>query len=204
MRKRILVLAVALVAVVAMVAVTLFVQSRYIQKLHTITEEGTQGALIETTPTPQPLAPIAPLTQTVPEPESTLAPQPTQSPTENSAEKISERDFERLAAKTLRSLPDKKQLQKLTEEEAHQTPRAIKEAGVELGRIAQVLHDQPEMAAQGLRFYDVCLKRESVPTSIRALCFSNARRISKKTGKSFVPGQLPDAVIHLADEIPAE
>lgn len=90
--------------------------------------------------------------------------------------------FNWLAKKTLAGLPTTVALRKLPPEEFHETPRLIRQAGKELGAIAQWLEDEPSLKPAGALFYQACFQREDIASSVRALCLSNHRALREAAG----------------------
>ncbi|NUN04342.1 MAG: hypothetical protein HUU57_01155 [Bdellovibrio sp.] len=100
-------------------------------------------------------------------------------PTE-SAMSLSE--FSELTKTAQKKLPTLQDFKKLKPKEAHTTPLLIQQAGVELGKIAQALHDNPNFASEAVIFYRDCFSRINLPDQIRGLCLANHRNLRLKNG----------------------
>jgi hypothetical protein len=93
---------------------------------------------------------------------------------------MGEASFESLAGEVQESLPTLKMLMELPAEEVHGTPELIREAGMDLGKVARALQENTHLAARGLEFYTRCAERNDLPRSIRALCLSNAKPLASR------------------------
>lgn len=102
-----------------------------------------------------------------------------------SVKHLSTDEFRALGAEVMKSLPTKKDLQKLKDDEAHGTPPALISAGVELGKIAEAVANEPALEVEAITLYRECAASPQHPDSVRALCFSNYKRLAKKTGAAF-------------------
>lgn len=89
--------------------------------------------------------------------------------------------FEELAASVNQSLPTLETMRGVGEAGAHGAPVELREAGLELGRIARALQDNPSLGQAALGFYGNCAERADLPRSIRALCYSNYKSGALKT-----------------------
>lgn len=94
-----------------------------------------------------------------------------------SADESLNNSIERLS----KSMPSKKQLQKLGEHESHHMPASIAELSIELGNIKQLIHDNPsdgQVIGKAIAFYRTCSAQTSWPTSVRALCLANLHEVA--------------------------
>lgn len=123
------------------------------------------------------------------------SPQP-QSP----ASLVSAAQFNDLIHKTLNELPTAASLRDLSEEETHDTPETVSEAGTQLGRIAQAVHDNPALAPAAADFYSRCARQAEVLTSVRALCYSHVMKPSDGENDPSIPPE----VVRLARQIPKD
>ncbi len=110
-------------------------------------------------------------------------------------------EFSALTADVLRALPQLKALQGLNDEAVHNTPDIIREAGVALGQVAQLVHDNPAYEEAGVRFYDECTLQGGGINSIRALCYANLKRLSTKLKLPLEEEKYPADVRRLAAHI---
>jgi len=79
------------------------------------------------------------------------------------------------------SMPSKKQLRQLGEQELHHMPASIAELSLELGNIKQLIHDNPsdgQIIGKAIAFYRTCSAQTSWPTSVRALCLANLHEVA--------------------------
>lgn len=119
----------------------------------------------------------------------------------NLKKKLTREEFAKLSQNVLSSLPNKATLKKLTDEEVHETPKIIMEAGVKLGLIAQAIANEPSLQKDGFEFYRACATSEKNPNSVRALCFSNYLAFGKKLGlttnENIVPANVKTTISRL-------
>lgn len=114
---------------------------------------------------------------------------------------MSTEEFRALGAEVMKALPTKADLKKLTDEEAHGTPAPIITAGVELGKIAEAIADDPALEAEAITLYRECAASPQHPDSVRALCYSNYKRLAKKTGADFDQTVVKKYLRDLADRL---
>jgi hypothetical protein len=91
-------------------------------------------------------------------------------------------EFRKLSKKVLMTLPKTGALQKLSAEEVHHTPALIREAGQNLGQVAQALHDNPALAGEAASFYKACFLKTDLPVQVRALCLADHRNLRVRGG----------------------
>ncbi|MGZ3695970.1 MAG: hypothetical protein ACXWQO_17945 [Bdellovibrionota bacterium] len=114
---------------------------------------------------------------------------------------MSTEEFRALGAEVMKSLPTKQDLRKLRDDEAHGTPPALISAGVELGKIAEAVSNEPELELEAVTLYRECAVSPQHPDSIRALCFSNYKRLAKKTGADYDPEVVSKALRYLSEKL---
>jgi hypothetical protein len=90
--------------------------------------------------------------------------------------------FQGLVKEVNQLIPTQRELQNLSEQQAHFTPKVIVNASLGIGRIAQAISDNPNLTEDGKKFYRACAENEESPNSIRAACYFNYEEILKKTG----------------------
>jgi hypothetical protein len=86
---------------------------------------------------------------------------------------LKKEQFQNKIDNTKKNIPTKAILQQLPEEKVHFTPDEIRTAAVQIGELAQSIHDDPSLRPQGVRFYKECAESSDHPTSIRASCLKN-------------------------------
>ncbi len=91
-------------------------------------------------------------------------------------------DFGQRLEKAQASLPTLDKVRALPSEEKHGTPKALIEAGAEIGDIAEAIEKNPTLAPQGMEFYGKCVKRNDLATAVRAVCLSGLRALAKQSG----------------------
>ncbi len=119
---------------------------------------------------------------------------------------LDESEFQNFAYRTLNLLPKKSEFKELNAEQVHEMPDLLWRAGIELGKIAKILHDQPALAHRGLAFYEACAGEAEYPTPVRALCVANYRDLSarsKVSSEDFMR-TLPVDVRVLSNRIPQD
>ena len=93
-------------------------------------------------------------------------------------------DYKKLMKRTQSELPVLTDFKKLNPKEVHHTPEILNRAGTKLGLIAEVLDANPDFVPIAQEFYQDCLVRKDLPTSIRALCLANHRNLRVSQGDS--------------------
>ncbi len=107
-------------------------------------------------------------------------------------------EFQVLAEDVYHSIPTSDQMRTLNDDDVHQTSLILSQVGERLGEIAQALSENPNLAEEGARFYDRCLKNSQFPTPIRALCFANLKKIR---GDSIDRNSIPEEVQLIAGHL---
>lgn len=125
-----------------------------------------------------PRAPPAPITSSTPPP-----------PTELSA----------ALDEASRSLPTMAELRKLPAVALHRTPAPVMKANAAIGQVAEAIEREPARAGEGLAFYGDCARRADVATSVRALCLTKMRQLSKTSGLPAVEDGIAAEVKDLSD-----
>lgn len=93
-------------------------------------------------------------------------------------------DFKNLMQRTQSELPLLADFKNLSPKEVHHTPEILNRAGTKLGLIAEILALNPDFGPIAQEFYQDCLVRKDLPTSIRALCLANHRNLRVLQGYS--------------------
>lgn len=113
--------------------------------------------------------------------------------------------FNALTKEAWNTIPTKAQLQKLTSEQAHYTPKELLAAGDQIGRVAEALRTDPGLAEEGMRFFGACATEASFANSVRALCVHQLERQLAAKGRTLgtFPGieKVPEAVRELAEKL---
>ena len=98
-----------------------------------------------------------------------------------------------------RSLPTMAELRKLPAGALHRTPAPVMKANAAIGQVAEALEREPARAGEGLAFYGDCARRADVATSVRALCLTKMRQLSKSSGLPAVEDGIAADVKDLSD-----
>lgn len=98
-------------------------------------------------------------------------------------------------------LPTFEQIQKLSAEQVHRTPKIVVDAGLELGDIAEAIEKNPALTPQGLEFYDQCAKRSGVAEAVRATCLASLRDLAHSTGQRVNEKGIPANIRNLATKL---
>jgi hypothetical protein len=117
-------------------------------------------------------------------------------------EQMDEARFRELCRESLGALPTRADAKKLDPKDAHHGFGIIVQAGETLGRIAQLIHDNPELAEEGRRFYQRCAENGLVMTYVRALCYADWKNLGGKR-KSDSAANVPAGVKQLAEQVPS-
>lgn len=117
------------------------------------------------------------------------------------AKHLSTEEFRALGAEVMKALPRKEDLQKIKAEESNGTPPALIAAGVELGKISEAAANEPALEAEAVTLYRECAASPQHPDSVRALCFSNYKRLAQKTGAPVDEAVASKAIRQLAEKL---
>ena len=93
---------------------------------------------------------------------------------------LSRDEFLNLSERVWEHVPNKADLQKLTEKDVHNTPDVLLQAGLELGSIAQAVKENPHLVPEAISFYERCSADQAKPDTIRALCFAHYRKLGER------------------------
>lgn len=115
--------------------------------------------------------------------------------------RLSTEEFRQIGAEVMKSLPTKNDLQNLDSAQAHGTPPPIVTAGLALGKLAEAIGDDPALEAEAVTLYRECAASPQHPDSVRALCFSNYKRLTRKTGAVFNQYVVNKALRQLAEKL---
>lgn len=132
------------------------------------------------------------------------APSSTEDATGATPVEVNVTEFEKMADGILKSLPKISELQKLKGEAVHSTPEIVSRAGVEVGQIAQAIHDNTKLSDDGIRFYRECATQNGGVSSVRALCYAQLRNLETHLGREVEKDLVPEAIEKLAKNIPVE
>ena len=115
-----------------------------------------------------------------------------------------QKEFARVSAEVANSLPTLAALREESRKDPHMTPPVLLNAGAELGRLVRLIQDHPELKRDGALFYRNCSNRDELPSSIRALCFSNLTALSRSLGDGRLlnSASVPMAIRELAEKLP--
>ncbi|MEN9722194.1 MAG: hypothetical protein RJB38_180 [Pseudomonadota bacterium] len=106
-----------------------------------------------------------------------------EAPTPKPSTQYSPQEFQAVLHDVQESLATREQLRSLSEDEVHGVPAPILKSGVALGKIAEILQQQPELAQPASEFYWSCARNPELAQSIRALCLSRHRSILRSRGE---------------------
>jgi hypothetical protein len=165
---------------------------------------------IATTPVPA----ATPIEASSPPPSASASPSPvpTSTPTATATSQTSPpssaalspgvlADFTALKTNALDMIPTAAEIQKLSTEDVHFTPKVVIEAAGEIGRVAEMIAAHPELSSRGLQFYKECAEKESAVEAIRATCLSDFKILQTRTGLSAPPPKVPKRVALLAEKL---
>ncbi|MNK07866.1 hypothetical protein D3C87_257870 [compost metagenome] len=122
----------------------------------------------------------------------------------SATKKATEHEFLDVSERVLAGLPTFADIKGLKNEDVHAMPAVLREAGVKLGEVSQLIHDQPEFSRAGLDFYRSCFERDDVPEQLRALCVANFRNLNAHIGNRDLDlgSMVPSNVMELSNVIP--
>ena len=109
-----------------------------------------------------------------------------------------ERNFDETAREIMDRLPTLSDLRSLSDAEVHDTPKPIIQAGLQLGRIAELLQANPRLGLRAVQFYSKCASDENFPSSVRALCFSHLKNLD---GDTAAQAAVPAEIRELAEDL---
>ena len=108
--------------------------------------------------------------------------------------------FKTYLNETINSLPNKKAAQGLKDEEVHQNPKMVMDAGLRLGSIKKQIKLNSDFEEEGMKFYDQCAMKEDGLTPVRALCLANLVYMKNEKGEDFELEKYPEKVKELAQK----
>lgn len=109
--------------------------------------------------------------------------------------------FRAFTAEVLHALPTRADLQRLSPEEVHHTPKLVVDAGVKMGEIAEILARQPELEGDAFFFYESCATGADYPQSVRALCYFHWDRLGKRLQRQVDSRKVPESVRRVAEQL---
>jgi hypothetical protein len=102
---------------------------------------------------------------------------------ETAIAEAAKKDFAEFLSASQKRLPTKKQAQKLTAKEVHGHPAILNESAVDFGELAEKIEKTPSLKPQALDYYQNCAMDAELFSSVRALCFNRAQRLSVELHK---------------------
>jgi|GEM_PF-1386882 len=88
--------------------------------------------------------------------------------------------FRKHVEAVLEELPRRADLRQLSPESLHTMPKPLWKAASLLGGIAEKIKAEPGLRPLGARFYAECSGRASLPTTVRASCYTHLKRLSRE------------------------
>jgi hypothetical protein len=131
----------------------------------------------------------------------TSPPSPPESSPPAQIKGLSVEEFRTLTAKVAQALPTKESVKGLSEQEAHNMPKPIAEAGAQLGQIAQAVSQEPSLGQEAYSFYEKCSASAQYLDAVRALCFSNYKEMGTKLGLAVREETAPAKIRELSEKI---
>ncbi len=101
---------------------------------------------------------------------------------------------------TFKTLPNLKDARGLKDEEVHQNPKLVMDAGLRLGSIKKQIKLNSEFEEEGMKFYDKCALKKDGLTPVRALCLANLVYMKNQKGEDFELEKYPEKVKDLAQK----
>lgn len=160
-------------------------------------------------PSHQPNSMLPRTQESAPAPEESLnLPPVNPSPAQNSpppshsspAHKIEKPfDLSRKIEDASRALPTLAEIRKLPPEALHRTPEPVSKANALIGEVAEATAQDPSRASESLAFYGDCARREKVVDSVRALCLTKMRELSRSSGLPLVEDGISPEVKRISD-----
>lgn len=99
--------------------------------------------------------------------------------------------FQEESSAVLKGLPSLAELKEQVRKNPHYTPPALIRAGMRLGKIAQAIRENPSLQSEGIAFYQDCVSKVDLPKSIRAVCFTDLKKLVSSVS---VPDDLAELV----------
>ena len=87
------------------------------------------------------------------------------------------KEFKEFADQVFDRLPQKEELKNSKGSAVHQMPKPMMEAAAKLGQIRAMIEAQPQLKKEALIHYQSCAKKKELATSIRAVCFNDAKQL---------------------------
>lgn len=99
---------------------------------------------------------------------------------------------------TYEALPNLEAARGLKDEEVHQNPKLVMDAGLRLGSIKKQIKLNSEFEEAGIKFYDKCAMKDNGLTPVRSLCLANLIYMKNQKGEDFELEKYPAKVRDLA------
>lgn len=112
-------------------------------------------------------------------------------------------DFSEEAQKTLTTLPRIDELQALSEEEVHHTPKILRESGEKVASMIEKAEKTPKLRQETMKMLKSCAESADAAPSIRALCWNKLLKNIPRW-KIFVPlmdADVPQDIKDLASRL---
>ncbi|MFT6071174.1 MAG: hypothetical protein ACJAT2_001446 [Bacteriovoracaceae bacterium] len=108
--------------------------------------------------------------------------------------------FKSYINETYKTLPNLKDARGLKDEEVHQNPKLVMDAGLRLGSIKKQIKLNSDFEEEGMKFYDKCALKKDGLTPVRALCLANLVYMKNQKGEDFELEKYPEKVKDLAQK----
>ncbi len=156
-----------------------------------------KGPEVIAPPAPAPGAPASPMAQaSSPRPS---APGPSPSPFVAEGAPV-QADFELLLRQARARLPEQGAFNKNSSEDVHAPPKALADAALALGEVAEAVSKDPALVPRAREFYSECALGNH-PNTVRAFCLARARHHEPGKADPAWAAGLPLAVRELSQKV---
>lgn len=106
-------------------------------------------------------------------------------------------EFQKKLDAAQENFPTSDKIAALPDEQVHDTPRPLVDAGFQIGEIAEAITKNPALGAQGMEFYGKCARRAELAVSVRAHCLHNLRELGKRRDETVKEDGIAEGVLKL-------
>lgn len=105
---------------------------------------------------------------------------------------------------TMEALPTVDEIRKLTEEEVHHSPVAVKEGGLLIGELHEAAQKDPARREDTLKFFKGCAENSELLPAIRAVCWKKtlSQIVEWKIFLPVADAEVPEDIKDLAMRLP--
>jgi hypothetical protein len=114
---------------------------------------------------------------------------------------ISVEQFRALGAEVTKELVTKEKVMQLRAANPESALRAVVDSGTQMRRVLDTVKAEPTLAEEAILLFKDCSISPQYPDSVRALCFSHYRSLSKQIGRGYRQSIVSYEMRRLADQL---